>query len=51
MSPKKCKEEIMSPFNCSIAGSNLKFHLVEATGYNLKVPLEELKLINSPSKS
>lgn len=41
----------MNPINCSIAKGNLKFHFVEAIGYNLKVLLEELKLISSLSTS
>lgn len=41
----------MDPINCSIAQGNLKFHFVAAIGDNLKVLLEELKLINSPCTS
>lgn len=45
------KEEFMNLINCSIAQGNLKFHFVGAIGNNLKVLLEELKLINSLSTS
>lgn len=41
----------MDPINCPIAHGNLKFHYVAAIGDNLKVLLEELKLINSPGTS
>lgn len=40
----------MNLINCSIAHSKLMFHYVVANGDNLKVLLEELKLINSQHK-
>lgn len=45
------RKELMDPINCSIAQGNLKFRFVAVIGDNLKVPLEELKLINSSSTS
>lgn len=41
----------MDTINCSFVWGNLKFHFVAAIGDNLKVLLEVLKLINSPSTS